>query len=249
MVKKLVALGLLCGFSTSNATDLVLKNFNWKVTDIAQRNFSKEDLYERMDVKFINRKGSICSNRAMLWGYDFKRYFQLNTAKIFLFYTEKKARASEKTWWYHVSPMVNENGELWVMDAGFPGLVDTPQTIPEWTNSFVGSENCKEIQASNTDLIERMYSEQIFPQRTQYGWNDCYYIITPHTYWTPETIAKNLLLKDYDGKPVSEDRSKIISDEYYQACIEATTSKIGYLFGGNKKKCKSIADSINWMSK
>jgi hypothetical protein len=247
-MKKLIAFIALCLVTATYAADLKLENYNWYLTDIASKNYSKEVLYQRMDTDFVRTRGSICSNRALMWAHDFKRKYNLDTAKIFLFYTKKKSRLSEKTWWYHVSPIVNENGTLWVMDAGFPGWIDSPLLINDWTNQFVNSSNCKEISANETDLIELMFAGQVFPHRTRYGWNDCYYVITPHTIWTPDSVAKSLLGYDSNGKPVNFVRNNIDSEEYYQACVEATTSKLGYVFGGNKNKCRKIADNLGWMN-
>ncbi len=247
MTKLIALMGLILISSGLEAGEIKLENFEWTLTDVASKNYSKEVLYENMDTQFVKTKGSICSNRAMMWGHDFKRRYNLDTAKIFLFYTKKKSRLSEKTWWYHVSPVINENGKIWVMDAGFPGWIDEPLSINKWTEYFVNSESCKEIHANETDLIEMMFLGQVFPHRTRYGYHDCYYVITPHTYWTPETVAKGMLGVDSTGKPVTVKRSSIDPEEYYQACVEATTSKLGYFFGENKKRCRKIADNLGWL--
>ncbi len=228
------------------AQEIKLPEFKWTITDISSKNLSKEYLFENMDIDFIRPQGSICSNRALMWAYDLKRQHKLDTAKIFLFYTKKKSHLSEKTWWYHVAPAVNEQRKLWVLDAGFPGFIDGPLSINEWTNTFVNSKNCKEIRFNETELVERMFWGQVFPHQTTYGWHDCYYIITPHTYWTPETVAKGVLGVNEKGEPIQFERTTIDSEEYYQACVEATTSKMGYFFGGNKKRCRKLADRTSW---
>lgn len=228
------------------AQDIKIEGYDWTVPDIASRGLSKENLYEHMDTDFIKAQKSICSNRALMWSQNFKSEYKLDTAKVFLFYTKKKARASVKTWWYHVAPAVNENGQIWMMDPGFPGFVDGPLSILDWAETMTSSRNCKQIMPSETDLVERMFDAQIFPQNTPYGWHDCYYIITPHTLWTPETVAMSLLGKNSEGRPVQFSRPRIDQDEYYQACIEATTGKLGFLFGGNKEKCKKLAERLDW---
>lgn len=231
---------------TANAQDIKIDGYDWTVTDIASRGLNKEDLYQRMDTKFIRAQKSICSNRALMWSQNFKRDYKLDTAKVFLFYTKKKARASAKTWWYHVAPAVNENGSIWMMDPGFPGFVDGPLTILDWAETMTGSRNCKEIKPNETELIERMFITQVFPHNTSYGWHDCYYIVTPHTLWTPETVAMSLLGKNSSGEPVHFSRPRIDKEEYFQACVEATTGKLGFFFGDNKEKCKKLAERLDW---
>jgi hypothetical protein len=211
---------------------------NWPVTDIAEQGLSKERLFTRMDTRLVKTKSSICSNRALIWVYDFKRFFNINAAKIFLFYTKKTGDVGRKTWWYHVSPMVNENGRLWVMDAGFPKYIDSPLSQEAWLEKFVGSSNCKEIKLGENDLIERMFAGRVFPERTQYGTFDCYYRVTPAGYWTPASIAQNLLGVDETGTPVHHVRDDIDTDELMQACVEASTNPVGRWLGDPKKNCQ-----------
>jgi hypothetical protein len=91
-----------------------------------------------------------------------------------------------------------------------------------------------------------MFDSQVYPHSTRYGWHDCYYIVTPHTIWTPETLAMSLLQKDSDGNKVNFSRPRIDAEEFMQACVEATTGKLGFLFGDNKDKCKNLAARLNW---
>jgi hypothetical protein len=127
------------------------------------------------------------------------------------------------------------------MNAGFPGWPRTPVTVAAWLEKFSNSTNCKEINANETDLIELMFSGQVFPTHTAYGRHDCYYKVVPHTICTPEIVAKNLLGKDSNGRPVQVERHEINKDELYQACVEATASKIGWALGSSKAKCEEYA--------
>lgn len=223
------------------ASDLKIKDFNWYMTDVMDRRLNKEVLFSRMDRDFIKTGSSICSNRALMWANNFKNQYNLDTGKIFLFYTKKKGDVSLKTWWYHVAPVINENNQVWVMDAGFPGFVRGPLLKEQWLQKFADSTNCKEINSHDTELVEMIFNGQVFPHSTSYGYYDCYYKIVPHTLWTPEIVAMNILGRDDSGRAVRVERHEIDSDELYQACMEATTSKFGYALGNNKKKCKAYA--------
>ncbi len=224
---------------------LPLKDYDWRLTDVASKGLTKEDLFSRMDRQFIKTKSSICSNRAHMWANDFKRRHGLDTGKIFLFYTQKKSDLSLRTWWYHVSPVVNENGAIWVLDAGFPGWIKNPLSPQDWLQKFSNSTNCKELQASETDLIELIFKGQTFPHQTAYGTYDCYYKFVPHTLWTPEIVAMNLLGRDASGRPVRVERPDIDSNELYQACMEATTGKIGWALGAAKKQCREYVGFVD----
>ena len=164
------------------AQELTLPEYNWKVTDISTKNMSKESIFNRMDTKLVKVSKSICSNRALMWVYDMKRNLNIDAAKIFLFYTKKTGEVGRKTWWYHVAPMVNDHGKLWVVDPGFPGFIEGPLAKEEWLHKFVGSDRCKEIKSGENELIERMFQGQVYPSHTSYGSYDCYYRVTPAGY-------------------------------------------------------------------
>lgn len=222
------------------AKDLKIKDYDWELTDVLTKRQTRSSIFMKMDRTFVNTNDSICSNRALMWANDLKRVFDINSAKIFLFYTKpKKERLI--TWWYHVAPVINENGQPWVVDAGFAGFIDGPMTIKEWLTTFSRSENCKEIEARETELIENIFSEKVFPKQTRYGYHECYYKVVPHTLWTPQNVAKEILGKDYSGAPVKVELDQIDQNELYQACIEATTTKLEYALGVNRKKCKEYA--------
>jgi hypothetical protein len=235
---KLILLLLLITFS-AQAADLKINDYSWNLTDVALHGQSKERLFSRMDREFIKPGKSICSNRALMWANDFKKNHNFDTAKIFLFYTKKKdEEISLKTWWYHVAPVINENGKLWVLDAGFPGFVKGPLTKEEWLTKFTTIRNCKEINANETELVELIFKGLAFPHETSYGYYDCYFKVVPHTLWTPEAVAMNLLGRNREGKPINFERPEIDQHELYQSCLEATSTKIGWAFGSSKKKCK-----------
>lgn len=170
-----------------------------------------------------------------MWVNDLKKRQNIDAAKIFLFYTDKSGEVGKKHWWYHVSPMVNENGKLWVLDAGFPGWIDEPLSISEWLEKFTSSNKCKEIKAGDTDLVQKMFNMRQYPRHTKHGYFECYYRITPSGYWTPESIAMNILGVDPEGAPVRHVRDEIDTDELMQACKEATTSTFSF-FG--EEKCR-----------
>lgn len=221
-----------------NAQDLYLSDYNHTVTDIARTGLTKEGIYSSMERKFIKLGSSICSNRALIWAYDFERKHQINTAKMFLFYSEKTGEAGKKVWWYHVTPLVNENGVLWALDAGFPSMFNQPLQPKEWLIKFAGTSNCKEIKNSDTDLIETIFTERRFPSVTRHGTFDCYYRITSDSYWTPEAVAQNLLQRDRRGRFMNYSRESIQVDELMQACMEASSTPIGGIFNDQKNKCR-----------
>lgn len=223
-----------------------LPDFQYTLTDITTRGETKDSLFTKMNRDIVKTGSSICSNRALIWTYDMKRFNHIDAAKIYLFYTGKNGEIGSKKWWYHVAPVVNERGQMWVIDGGFPGFVKRPMTIPEWFNRFVNTTNCKMINSRERDLFELMFKGRMYPEYTpQYGAVDCYAYIAPGPFWTPATVAMGVLQEDSSGNPIRFSREDYDMDELFQACKEAATGRLGGVFGGGGKKCKEylgIAD-------
>jgi hypothetical protein len=234
-MKNLMLLTLATLFSSlTNAQSVPLPDYDWSTEDIALSDLKKEELFKTMNRDLIKLGNSICSNRAMIWLYDFKRKYNVDGSKLFLFYTGKTGDAGAKTWWYHVTPMIVENGTEYTMDAGFSSSIKSPLLVKDWIKKFTGSTNCKEIRAGENELIELMYKGQTFPETTKYGTYDCYYKKVPAGYWTPSSVAMNLL--------GNFQRPELDKDEVYAACKEAVTSPIGRALGNGAKKCKKYLD-------
>lgn len=77
---------------------IYLSDFKWSITDIAQKGFNKKSMFEKMNRTFVRLHDSICSNRAQIWACDFKRKYNIDTTKIFLFYTSKNGTYNRITW-------------------------------------------------------------------------------------------------------------------------------------------------------
>lgn len=224
----IAALALL--ISLTSFANVDVPHFNWSIEDVAQKNLSKEELFKNMDRDFINLGQSICANRAMMWLYDFKKSHDINGAKVFLFYTAK----TSKKWWYHVAPVINEKSELFVMDAGFPGFIDSPMKVDAWLSKFSKGKTCKAIGPEDTELVEAISKGTYFPEVTESGRNECYYILAPAGYWFPQSVYTQL-----KGLP-SNITEELQSGDVYQACKEAVTTPIGRFLGTGKKKCKKF---------
>ncbi len=236
-MKKLITLSLLACMSWAQAAPFPIEGEDYALTDVAELGLTKEDLFKKMERKFIKLGGSICANRAHMWAYDFKRDFNIDSGKLFLFYTKKTGEGTLKNWWYHVTPVISENNKVYAMDAAFSGIKG-PLEPKQWLHYFTGSNNCRAIQDTDTDLLNRMFKGAAFPETTELGTYDCYYRIVPAGYWFPSNVAKHILGQDQTGRPVRFDRPEIDKGEVYSACVEAVTSSLGRLLGGGRKKCR-----------
>jgi hypothetical protein len=202
---------------------------NWVVTDISHFQLSRDEMYAQMNRKLIRNHDSICSNRAHVWAHDFKLKYQINTAKIFLFYTN----LSSNGWWYHTANVINENSQFWVMDKGFPYMFNRPLLIQDWFVEFTKSNTCKEIKGHEKDLIGRIYNETSFPTKTPHGKFNCYYMLAPEGYWTPAQLA--------DAFIKNKKNNELIAREVFTACLETITSPIGWMLRKGTRNCHDFA--------
>lgn len=225
------------------AQDVQVPHYESWVEDLTYRGHRKENLFSEMQKKIIKFDGSICSNRAHMWAYDFQRFYEVDSAKLFLFYTSKTSRAGGKDWWYHVTPIVNERGALYAMDRAF---MNAPVTVDYWLKYFAGKKStCYEIKNDDVDLIQRMFITMPFPEKTYRGEFDCYYKIVPKGIWFPMGIAMDLLQTDRSGTPIYFNRnSQIPEGEVYEACLEAAKGDGFRLFSSSaKKKCRHYLEA------
>lgn len=238
-MKIIFGLSAILYTSLSFSSSVTLPNFKWGLEDLAEKSVRKEVLFESMKESRVLLNDSICSNRAHVWAFDFYKKFNIAAGKIFLFYTSSNSQIDGINWWYHTAPIVNENSKVWIMDAGFPKRFNKPLAIQEWLKEFTKEDVCKEINFSDTDLIEYMFKQHVYPQKTQHGQYNCYYMLTPGGYWTPSAIAKNLTGHDRNGSPIQFSRDEMDIDEVYTACIEASSTPWGEMFGSAKRRCSN----------
>jgi hypothetical protein len=226
----------------SYAQSIELPHYGYSIENVRERAVQKEELFERMRRLRVKQNDSICSNRAHVWAYDFHK-IGIKASKIFLFFTPKTGQFEGLSWWYHVAPVINEDGKLWVLDGGFPDRVKGPLLVEKWLKEFNGIKStCKEITSEDADLIKFIFRERAFPEVTEYGRHDCYYHLTPPSYWIPSQIAKNVLGIDEEGRPVRFERDEFQKAEVLKACREATTTPLSWMIGKNTSFCRKFLE-------
>lgn len=81
---------------------------------------------------------SQCYNRAHVWAFESKKQFQLDSMKVFIFYTRKYIREYNFDWWFHVAPFTliqaGDSTEERVLD---PRYAKSPLKFKEWTDLFM----------------------------------------------------------------------------------------------------------------
>jgi len=142
----------------------------YKATNVAKENVS--ELWNLLKKSSI--KSSICSNRAMVWNYEMKQQYDVDSKKIFIHYTniyqligynegrhiskaERYFRTKlpgSKIWVYHVAPSIVVDGQDIVLDKQYR---DGPVTALEWEAKYTRKiDKLLNNVNSRTEIIERL---------------------------------------------------------------------------------------------
>lgn len=140
------------------------------------------------------RSKSQCYNRAHVWAYESKREFNLDSMKVFMFFTSKYIRDYNYYWWFHVAPgtlvQTPEGPSERVLD---PAFMKAPVPTQTWTNYFVKPKPVCPVVTRYQDYSEHQYEQY------------CYLIKVPMYYWQPRDIESVS-----NGKP---EKTQFIPDE------------------------------------
>ena len=236
-MKRYVSLAIFAACLSAGAGPVTLATDNFVLRDIKEQGLTASSLFKKMR-GFGLVDFSICANRAHVWAYDFQQK-NIDSAKIFLFFTKKSGNNIYLTWWYHVAPVINENGELLVMDKT---LRNRPESTAKWLSKISDTNRCYEIKDEDTDLLQRIYAGVTFPAVTspERGHYDCYYRIMPSGYWFPRSIAERLLGQDENGAPIAVEElgGNVGRKDAYSACRQSFSGPINGLLGSGSRVCR-----------
>ncbi|MBY0516303.1 MAG: hypothetical protein K2P81_05310 [Bacteriovoracaceae bacterium] len=133
---------------------------------------SATSLFNRMDTR--TKRFSQCFNRAHGWAYDMFRLANVNSKKVFIFFTQKFIKEHKYKWWFHVSPYVmTQEGNMTVervMDVSF---TRGPTFMQEWTDTFMPDGTVCPTVARYTDYRNNQWAQ------------DCYLIKASMFYRSP----------------------------------------------------------------
>jgi hypothetical protein len=122
-------------------------------TKLTEEDYSPSELTENQTSDLFKsfRKGargiSQCYNRAHIWVYESKKSFDINSMKVFLFFTKKFIRERDYKWWFHVAPgAYTKKISRTYFSVLDPYFTSTPLPLSEWSHLFVPKKlHCPEI--------------------------------------------------------------------------------------------------------
>lgn len=149
-----------------------------------------ESLFDNLNRNYKSK--SQCYERAHIWSYQLYQNNNLNTAKVFIFFTNKYKREINGQWWFHVAPAINLNYKLHVLDPEF--LAD-PHPFEAWKNGAIDHAVRKltKIKIDSEAEINRLQEElSSLNVNTRYGRNRKQYIDS-RIEWLNNELTRRLI--------------------------------------------------------
>jgi hypothetical protein len=125
------------------------------------------------------QQDSQCFNRALIWTYEAFINSNINSNKVFLFFTSRYIRSHHYHWWFHVTPM---------MFIGAVGRANWKILDRRYTHGPINSKTWTDIfiQTKRTCKTVYKYSDYRDHQQEQ----DCYLIPVSMYYVVPSDIER-----------------------------------------------------------
>lgn len=135
--------------------------------------------------KWTAKPNTQCFNRAHYWAKSMKDGYGIDSMKVHIYYTRKYAANISGKWWFHVAPMVNMNGELYVLDETF---INRPVVLADWEKKFTRKMyrggDLKNYRCKVIENISEYYDED--NQKNEY----CNIHVSSMYYWKPSELEK-----------------------------------------------------------
>lgn len=177
-------------------TDLAfLRDFNYRLTNIPTME-EAERIYASLETELTSNFGLECGSRAHVWSWQMKKNFNIQSGKIFLYYTPKSFNYTRMLWGMHVVPYVIVDGKEYVMEKAKkyvvnPGggfyltndlLFPKPMLLSEWLKALTGFDSCNELDHSepaDRTWLAHFKNVRVIPDPNA----NCHIRKTPMDYW------------------------------------------------------------------
>lgn len=156
------------------------------LTPMSDYQASNVESYEKATEIFKSLNGrtkgfSQCFNRAHIWAKQMNQNYGVDSMKILIYYTKKYRKEVSKKWWFHIAPMVDVNGQFYVMDREF---ARKPITDANWEKIFIKKMNKPSYRCKKIDNIKEYYDSN--NMNNEY----CNIQHTSMFYWEPNDMSR-----------------------------------------------------------
>ena len=179
---RFIAVGIFASVSIISADAQTLKTLGSYQPTIIDSEAAAQCLFQKIsNLNFKSNSG--CYQRAHNWSFQLANENNVNSMKVFLFFTARYQREFDYVWMYHVAPllpvkMADGSVEEMVFDPTFVSKIyeNKPISIRDWTKYFIFPD-------VECPLVEN-YQDYINYQERYY----CYIMKTPMFTYLPENL-------------------------------------------------------------
>jgi len=179
---RLIAVGIFASVSIISTNAQELKTLGSYQPTIIDSEGAAQCLFQKLSaISFKNNSG--CYQRAHFWSFQLSNQDNINSMKVFLFFTARYQREFDYVWMYHVAPLLpvkkaDGSIEEMVFDPTFVSKIydNKPISIRDWTKYFIFPD-------VECPLVEN-YQDYLNYQERYY----CYIMKTPMFTYLPENL-------------------------------------------------------------
>lgn len=157
----------LTSIARADENDLsILSEFgNYRLTDVGEAKLN--ELYESLTPSLTENAAGYCFGRAHIWSYQLQKQANVQSGKIFLFYSwyaDPKlpyAYRDNEGWWFHVVPYVIADGKEYVMEK-FQDI-NRPMLLADWLQKRAHGNQCLTLSSSREWDRENIFKTIVDP--------------------------------------------------------------------------------------
>jgi hypothetical protein len=179
-IEKITAVSLLSEIAIENniAEEIITPMTNYTPSNVESVEKANE-IFKSLNGK--TKRWSQCFNRAHVWSKQMYDKYGVNSMKILIYYTKKYRKEVSKKWWFHIAPMIDVNGEYYVMDREF---TRAPITAKKWESIFNKKMKTTGYRCKQIDNISEYYNSNNTNNEL------CNIQYTSMFYWEPNDMSR-----------------------------------------------------------
>jgi hypothetical protein len=171
---------------------------------------SAQKIFDALPGDLSKKFGLECGDRAHVWSYLLQNQFQVDSQKIFLYYTTPSFNYTKMLWGFHVATVIHIGADEYVIekiphyivrDQGGFYLDETklqypsPLPLKDWLKASTGFTDCKRLDLNNSADKESFAAfNSVRPIAST---ENCIIAITPAAYWWPGDVYSAVMSQNY----------------------------------------------------
>ena len=161
-----------------------------------------QQAYDQLPEHLLKSFSTQCGDRAHVWSYILKTKFNIDSQKVFLYFTPKSFNFTGMRWGFHVTTLITIDGEEYAVEkipryevkseGGYvlknELMFDAPIPLKDWLMVHTGYESCKELDMylpADKNAFKPFKKVRVYQSS-----DDCVIAKTPSAYWWPNSVHR-----------------------------------------------------------